>query len=185
MRRLDCTEALCPFADSAAQPATSVSGTILSPATVFDLRIGAQSIGWNLRGAFAAKDWVREEQIAVRVDILKVRNKSTPLLKQVDRLAKASAQNNPAVGKIGRARIKGGATMFHATGQELVIKIVRSKTVGPSRENRFVFEVFDEATADYASKHFAYCTPSIGARLHPQRGFRVKMNHEPDYPQIL
>ena len=128
---------------------------------------------------------------AVRVDILKVQNTSTPLLKQVDRLAKAAAHSYPridrglVVGKIGRAKIKGAATMFNAAGQELVVRIVRSKTVGPSRENRFVFEVFDEATASCVSKHFAYCTPSIGAQLHRQRGFRVEMNNELDYPQVI
>jgi len=63
--------------------------------------------------------------------------------------------------------------------------VVGSKTVGPSRENRFVFEVFDEDTNTYVSKHFAYCTADIGAQLHRQRGFRVRMNGNADYPQIL
>jgi hypothetical protein len=35
------------------------------------------------------------------------------------------------------------------------------------------------------SKHFAYCTPETGAQLHRQRGFRVKMNGNPEYPQII
>ena len=35
------------------------------------------------------------------------------------------------------------------------------------------------------SKHFAYCTPIIGAQLHRQRGFRVRMNENAAYPQIL
>jgi ribonuclease HI len=127
----------------------------------------------------------------IRIDIQKVRNKSTPLLRYVDNLAKAAAKSHPSVdrglvvGKIGRAKLKGSATMFHATGQEAVIRIVGSKTVGPSRENRFVFEVFDEKTKAYVSKHFAYCAPEIGAQLHRQRGFQVRMNRNPEYPQIL
>jgi hypothetical protein len=43
----------------------------------------------------------------------------------------------------------------------------------------FVFETFDENTSTYISKHFTYCTPAIGAELHRQRGFRVRMNDNP------
>ena len=75
--------------------------------------------------------------------------------------------------------------MFSAALQVVVIRIVGSKTVGPTRENRFVFEVFDEITGNYVSKHFAYCTPVTGGQLHRQRGFRVRMNDKADYPQIL
>ena len=127
----------------------------------------------------------------VRIDICKVPNKSTAHLKRVDKLAKAAAKSHPridrglVVGKIGRARIKGNATMFPAAGQQLVIRIVGSKAVGKTRENRFVLEVFDETTNAYISKHFAYCTPIIGAQLHRQRGFRVRMNENAAYPQIL
>jgi Tfp pilus assembly protein PilZ len=118
-------------------------------------------------------------------------NKSIPLLKRVDKLAKAAAKSHPridrglVVGKIGRTKIKGSASMFPAANQVLVIRIVGSKTVGRTRENRFVFEVFDENTSTYLSKHFAYCTPVTGAQLHRQRGFRVKMNDNTDSPQIL
>jgi ribonuclease HI len=127
----------------------------------------------------------------VRVDVMKVLNKSTPLLKLVDKLAKAAAKSHPRkdhgliVGKIGRAEIKGTPTLYPACGQIEVVRVVRSKTVGPSGENRFVLEVFDESTARYTSKHIAYCTPEIGAELHRQRGFRVAMNDKPNYPQIL
>src|SRR5215475_11782973 len=132
-----------------------------------------------------------KSKAGVRIDICKVENKSSPLLRQVDKLAKSAAQSYPRidrgliVGKIGRAKIKGNTTMFCAANQVLVIRVVGSKTVGPSRENRFVFEVFDEDTNTYVSKHFAYCTADIGAQLHRQRGFRVRMNGNADYPQIL
>jgi ribonuclease HI len=115
-----------------------------------------------------------KSKAGIRIDICKVQNKSTPLLKLVDRLAKTAAKSHPridrglVVGKIGRAKIKGTPTMFPAANQVLVIRIVGSKTVGPTRENRFVFEVFDENTITYVSKHFAYCTPVTGAQLHRQ-----------------
>src|ERR1035438_9645322 len=110
-----------------------------------------------------------KSKAGIRIDICKVQNKSTPLLKRVDKLAKAAAKSSSridrglVVGKIGRAKIKGAAAMFPAAGQVLVIRIVGSKTVGKTRENRFVFEVFDETTSAYISKHFAYCTPATGA----------------------
>jgi ribonuclease HI len=132
-----------------------------------------------------------KSKAGVRIDIQKVANKSTPLLKYVDKLAKAAAKSHPridrglVVGKIGRAKIKGTATMFRAASQEMVIRVVGSKAVGPSRENRFVFESFDEITKTYLAKHFAYCTPEVGALLHRQRGFRVRMNDAPDYPKIV
>lgn len=127
----------------------------------------------------------------IRVDICKVINKSTPLLRKVDTLAKEASRsharpdNSLVKGKIGRAMIKGAATMFPAANQVCVVRIVSSKTVGPRRENRFVFELFDETTRTYVSKHFGYCAPEIGSDLHRQRAFRVKMNDDPQYPQIL
>jgi len=142
---------------------------------------------WDLWKAFLTT----RSKAGVRIDVHKVPNKSTPLLKYVDKLAKAAAKSHPridrglVVGKIGRAKLKGTATMFPAANQELVIRIVGSKAVGPSRENRFVFEVFDENAMTYLAKHFAYCTPEMGALLHRQRGFRVRMNNVPDYPQIV
>ena len=132
-----------------------------------------------------------KSKAGIRIDVCKVQNKSTPLLKRVDKLAKAAAKSHSridrglVVGKIGRAKIKGAATMFPAANQVIVIRIVGSKTVGPTRENRFVFEVFDENTNTYVSKNFAYCTPATGAQLHRQRGFRVRMNDNTRYPQIL
>jgi ribonuclease HI len=142
---------------------------------------------WELWKAFLSA----RSKAGVRIDISKVKNKSTPLLRRVDQLAKAAGKSHPrvdrglVVGKIGRAKVKGTATMFPAANQVLVIRIVGSKTVGPMRENRFVFEVFDDTTSTYIAKHFAYTTPVTGAQLHRQRGFRVKMNDNADYPQIL
>jgi ribonuclease HI len=148
---------------------------------------GRPIANWDLWKAYLAA----KSKAGIRIDICKVTNKSTPLLKQVDKLAKAAAKSHPridrglVVGKVGRAKIKGTATLFPAANQVLVVRIVGSKAVGPTRENRFVFEVFDENTKVYLSKHFAYCTPTMGAELHRQRGFRVRMNDNASYPQII
>ena len=77
------------------------------------------------------------------MDISKVQNKSTPLLKRVDKLAKAAAKSHPrvdrglVVGKIGRAKIKGAATMFPAANQVLVIRIVGSSNFSSTAMFRF------------------------------------------------
>lgn len=149
--------------------------------------VGRPIDNWDLWKKFLSA----KSKAGIRIDICKVQNKSTPLLKQVDKLAKGAAKSHTridrgfVVGKIGRAKIKGAATMFPAANQVLVVRIVSSKAVGPTRENRFVFELFDENKSTYVSKHFAYCTPEMGALLHRQRGFRVRMNDTTNYPQIL
>ena len=127
----------------------------------------------------------------IRIDICKVLNKSTPLLKRVDKLAKAAAKSHPrkdrglVIGKIGRAKLRGPSSLFPAARQLVVVHIVSSRSVGPTHENRFVVEVFDESARAYISKHVVYCTPEIGAQLHRRRGFRVRMNDNPQYPQIV
>jgi ribonuclease HI len=142
---------------------------------------------WDLWKSFLSA----KSKAGIRVDILKVANKSTPLLRRVDKLAKAAAKtpsrrdHNLVVGKLGRAKIKGQATLFPAANQILVVHIAGSRTVGASGENRFIVEVFEEGTRQYIAKHIAYCTPEIGVQLHRRRGFRVRMNDNPKYPQIL
>lgn len=75
--------------------------------------------------------------------------------------------------------------MFPAANQVLVVRIVGSKTVGRTGESRFVFEVFDDKARTHISKHFAHCAPITGCQLHRQRGFRVRMNDNVDYPEML
>jgi ribonuclease HI len=128
-------------------------------------RAGRPVANWELWKNFLSS----KSKAGVRVDICKVKNKSTPLLQRVDKLAKSAANSHPridrglVVGKIGRAKIKGSATMFRAAGQVLVIRIVGSKIVGREKENRFVFEIFDEGTSAYISN------TSLTARLKSAR----------------
>ncbi|SRR6266851_133186 len=74
-----------------------------------------------------------KSKAGVRVDVCKVQNKSTQLLRRVDKLAKAAAKSHSridrglVIGKIGRAKIQGAATMFPAANQVLIIRIVGSK----------------------------------------------------------
>lgn len=118
--------------------------------------------------------------------------KSNTLLKLVDRTAKQAADAGTALdtghitGKIGRARGKGGsATIFPAAGQELTIRVYGSRLVSRTEENLIKFEIYDATTEQCGAKHFAYAQPAVGAELHRQRVFRVQMNDNPQYPQIV
>jgi hypothetical protein len=128
----------------------------------------------------------------VRVDFGWVKGKSNVLLSRVDRAAKEAARSGGAVdrgyrtGKIGRPKTKGGAsTMFPAADQELVVRIYGSRLVGKTDENKITFEIYDQASDQYGAKHFAYAQPVVGCELHRQRAFRVQMNENPKYPQII
>jgi len=127
----------------------------------------------------------------VRVDFGWMKGKSDALVKKVDRTAKEAAQSGIAidrgyvVGKIGRAKTKGTATMFPASGQTMTIRVYGSRVVGKAKENRIKFELYDEASNQYSAKHFAYAQPNVGGELHRQRAFRVEMNDNPKYPQVL
>jgi hypothetical protein len=110
----------------------------------------------------------------------------------VDRLAKEAARTGTKVdrglivGKIGRAKTRGGtATMFPAKGDVIAIRIYGSRLAGKTEENRFKFEVYDEAAQQCGAKFFAYAQPSVGGELHRHHAYRVQMNNNPKYPQIL
>jgi ribonuclease HI len=128
----------------------------------------------------------------VRIDFGKVQGKSTALLKMVDRLAREAARTGTKidrgliVGKIGRAKTRGGGpTMFPAKGDVIAIRIYGSRVVGKTEENRFKFEVYDEAAQQCGAKFFAYAQPNVGGELHRHHAYRVHMSNNPKYPQIL
>ena len=75
--------------------------------------------------------------------------------------------------------------MFPAAGQVAVIRVYGSRLVAKTEENRIKFEIYDEAAQQCGAKHFAYAQPVVGAELHRQRAFRVRMNDNPKYPQIV
>jgi ribonuclease HI len=128
----------------------------------------------------------------VRVDFGWVKGKSSALLRKVDKTAKEAARSGTGfdrgykAGKIGRPKTKGGAsTMFPAAGQVVVVRVYGSRLVGSTDENKITFEMYDERTNQCGPKHFAYAQPEVGGELHRQRAFRVQMNDNPKYPQVL
>lgn len=120
------------------------------------------------------------------------KGKKSPVLKEVDRAAKAAARAGKSgsdrgfrSGKVGRQKIKlqGAASLFPAKGQMVVISPYRSVVVGKS-ENKIRFLLYSEDAQAYVDKHYAYASPEIGAQLHRGHTYRVRFGCEPKYPII-
>jgi ribonuclease HI len=117
--------------------------------------------------------------------------KKTPILKQIDKAAKAAARRGGTdvdrsyrPGSVARSLVAGAATRFAASGQVAVIRPYR-KTVMRKGENKVRFDVFSEETGTYAASCYAFASPVLAAVLHRQHGYRVQFNAEPKYPQIV
>jgi ribonuclease HI len=120
-----------------------------------------------------------------------VKGKSAPILKEVDRRAKAAAQNPTNVdhgfrgGKVARSKIPGrsASTPFAARGQESVINVYRKKLVG-RQEDKIYFDLFSESDQAYAAKHHAFTSAEIAHELHRSHRYRVRFNDNPKHPMI-
>lgn len=117
--------------------------------------------------------------------------KQSPVLKRVDKAAKAAAtRGGPDVdrgykpGTIARSMVQGAATRFPAKGQSAVIRPYRKNLLGHGEE-KIRFDIFSEATQTYVESCFAFATTALAAELHRQHGYRVRFNDNPKYPQIL
>lgn len=117
--------------------------------------------------------------------------KKSPILKTIDRAAKAAAKRGGQEvdrgfrpGTIARSLVKGTATRFPANGQLAVIRPYKKTVLGKS-ENKVRFDVFSENSGIYTESCFAFATPVIAAELHRQHGYRVRFNDSPRYPQIV
>ena len=133
-------------------------------------------------------------KLGVRIEIRYEHGKSTPLGKNVDRLAKETAQGPGKIrdsgfrgGEISRTRLPGGAaTMFQAKGQKELIRIYRKAPIfrGKELKCKVSFEVVSEETGASLSKHFAYTSHEIEEGLHRSHLYRVQFNDNPRHPII-
>jgi ribonuclease HI len=117
--------------------------------------------------------------------------KKSPVLKRVDKAAKAAAtRGGPDVdrgykpGTIARSMVQGTATRFPARGQSAVIRPYRKNLLGDGEE-KIRFDIFSEDTQSYVESCYAFATTALAAELHRQHGYRVRFNDNPKYPQIL
>jgi ribonuclease HI len=117
--------------------------------------------------------------------------KKTPVLKQIDKAAKAAAKRGGTdidrgyrPGSVARSLFAGAATRFAACGQVAVIRPYR-KTPIKKTEEKVRFDVFSEDTSSYTASCYALATPALAGELHRQHGYRVRFNDDPNYPQII
>jgi ribonuclease HI len=124
----------------------------------------------------------------VRTDILWRKGKKSVILKNVDRAAKDAGKSPTKPdrgfrpGKIGRSKIKGGASSpFAADGQEEVIRIYRSSLIRKT-DHKVYFDVFNAKCGEFVEKRTAYVSADFIARLHRGHSYRVKFNSDLKYP---
>jgi ribonuclease HI len=117
--------------------------------------------------------------------------KKTPVLKRVDKAAKAAAiRGGPDTdrgykpGTIARSMVKGAAARFPAKGQLAVIRPYRKNILGKGEE-KVRFDLLSEESQTYSESCYAFATTAMAAELHRQHGYRVRFNDNPKYPQIL
>jgi ribonuclease HI len=130
-------------------------------------------------------------KVRVSMDIQLTKGKSSPVLKEVDRIAKAAARQPTEVdrgfrgGKVARSKTAGKAasTLFPASGQEATVNIYRKKYAGKT-EDKVFFDLFSDVLSEFTAKHHAYTTAEIAYELHRSHCYRVRFNSDPKHPFI-
>jgi ribonuclease HI len=117
--------------------------------------------------------------------------KKSPILKRVDKAAKAAADRGGTdvdrgyrPGTVARSMVAGPAARFAARGQSIAIRPYR-KSLMTRGEEKVRFDIFSEETQTFLESCYAYAPPGLTAELHRQHGYRVRFNDNPKYPQIL
>jgi ribonuclease HI len=128
----------------------------------------------------------------IRVEFVWEEGKTTDIGKRVHRAARAAAERGgPNIdwgykpGAVCRSMVRGGvAIRYPASGQVAVIRPYAKKPIS-KYEERISFNVFNEVTQTYESKFYADTTCMMAFDLHRWRGWKVRFNAEPKYPQIV
>lgn len=127
----------------------------------------------------------------VSLDIQWSKGKTSAILKDVDRRAKAAATRPIGIdrgfrpGKVARskAKTKRASTLFPAHGQEVLINIYRKRLPGKV-EDKIYFDLFSEPLQDFTAKHHAYTSAAIANELHRSHCYKVRFNSDPKHPFI-
>jgi ribonuclease HI len=130
------------------------------------------------------------QNVKIRIDLIWRKGTKSPILKMVDRAAKAAGKSPQRVdrgfreGKVARSKVTGGSSsMYPADGQTAIIRIYRSGMIRKT-EHKIIFDLFDESSATYIAKHSAYGEGAIADLLHRQHCYRVRFGSDPKYPLI-
>ena len=117
--------------------------------------------------------------------------KKSPILKSIDKAAKAAA-GHPGTdtdrgyrpGSVARSMVKGAAGRFPAEGQTDAIRPYR-KTLAVKGEEKIRFDTFSEETGLFIASFYAFASTELASKLHRGNGYRVRFNDNANYPQIL
>lgn len=121
-----------------------------------------------------------------------IQNKSTPIAKEVDRLAKKVANSGLLKRdagyiqpRVSRTRVKSGvAPLFNAIGQEEVIRVFEHSPV--SRRKDSLYKIKFEVVRDGAlEKYYAHTTKEIDQVIDKHHFYLVSFNAEQQNPMIL
>jgi ribonuclease HI len=130
-------------------------------------------------------------KIRVPLELQWSKGKTSPILKEVDRRAKAAAQAPTEVdrgfrgGKVARSKTKSrkASTLFPAQGQEVVINIYRKRLPGQT-EDKVYFDLFSEGQKEFTAKHHSFAAGELSDQLHRSHCYRVRFNADPKHPII-
>jgi ribonuclease HI len=130
-------------------------------------------------------------KVRVRTEVKWMPGKKSPILKAVDKSAKAAAVEPWSIdrgfksGKVGRSKTgpKFVATPFPAEGQKAIIRVYRTRLIGRS-DHKIYFEVFYEQSGRFALKACAFTSPEVAVDLHRHHVYQVLFNANPKYPII-
>jgi ribonuclease HI len=131
-----------------------------------------------------------KSRVKVRTDIVWKKGKKSPTLKMVDRAAKEAGKSPKNFdrgfrgGKVARSKVVGGsASLYVARGKHEIIRIYRSGLIRKTG-HKITFDLYDEPSASYTQKCFAYADANVASELHRQHCYRVSFNNDPRYPII-
>jgi ribonuclease HI len=126
-----------------------------------------------------------------RIEIIKIGRCSSAIAENVDRDAKLASRSPTRAddgfkpGKIGRARNndKKAAQAYPATGDEIVIRVYRTRPVKRGTQVVY-FQTYCEDRQDFFQKYWAQVDNAIGNSFHRGNTFLVKMNDSAKNPGI-
>jgi ribonuclease HI len=131
-----------------------------------------------------------QAKVKVRVDIVWKKGKKSPTLKMVDQAAKNAGKSPQSVdrgfrgGKVAHSKVIGGsASLYFACGRDEIIRIYRSGMIRKTG-HKITFDLYDEPSASYSQKCYAYTEAHIAFELHRQHCYRVRFNNDPKHPVI-
>lgn len=133
-------------------------------------------------------------RVGMTVTIEWTHGKKSPLLKEIDKAAKAAAlRGGPDTdrgysrGAISRSELKGvSATKFNADGQVAIIKIYRKTVMRRTNgQNKVRFDLYSVAEGTFIDSCYAYADPDLAHMLHRQHMYKVRFNEDRDYPRIV